>query len=98
MNLTLEKNINQLQIQTTFFRLASVSQKLFAHLVMFPDTGATIPVRFGSSPPRRSVLSPLDDLHNFFTDANQRLSFSQVRSICVNGSIDYGRFVANRFE
>ena len=27
-----------------------------------------------------------------------RLSFRQVRSICVNGSIDYGRFTANRFE
>ncbi|MEK1843417.1 MAG: hypothetical protein AAAB17_18215, partial [Pseudomonas sp.] len=37
-------------------------------------------------------------IHNFFTNANHRLSFKQVRSICVNGSVDYGRFVANRFE
>ncbi|CAI8963028.1 hypothetical protein EMIT0P43_60315 [Pseudomonas jessenii] len=37
-------------------------------------------------------------LHIFFTLANHRLSLSQVRSICVNGSVDYGRFVANRFE
>jgi len=36
--------------------------------------------------------------HNFFTIANHRLSFRQVRSICVNGSIGYGRFVANRYE
>ncbi|CAI8797255.1 hypothetical protein EMIT0196MI5_10326 [Pseudomonas sp. IT-196MI5] len=36
--------------------------------------------------------------HIFFTLANHRLSLSQVRSICVNGSVDYGRFVANRFE
>jgi hypothetical protein len=37
-------------------------------------------------------------LHIFFTLANHRLSLSQVRSICMNGSVDYGRFVANRFE
>lgn len=34
----------------------------------------------------------------FLAGANQRLSFRQVRSICVNGSIDYGRSLANRFD
>ena len=31
------------------------------------------------------------------TPRHQRLSFRQVRSICVNGSIDYGRVMAHRF-
>jgi hypothetical protein len=37
-------------------------------------------------------------VHNFFTNAIHRLSFNQVRSICGNGSVDYGRFMANRYE
>ncbi len=50
----------------------------------------------GASPLATSMHHLL--LHNFFTNANHRLSFKEVRSICVNGSVDYGRFVANRFE
>ncbi|CAI8857181.1 hypothetical protein F2A37_24040 [Pseudomonas chlororaphis] len=36
--------------------------------------------------------------HKFFTIAHHRLSFRQVRSICVNGSVDYGCFATDRFE
>ncbi len=41
----------------------------------------------GSKPPRhRGNSYPYLEVHNFFTNANHRLSFRQVRSICVNGS------------
>jgi len=54
----------------------------------------------GSKLPRHGGLSAqVFNVHNFLSPhANHRLSFKQVRSICVNGSVDYGRFVANRFE
>ncbi|CAI8851024.1 hypothetical protein EMIT0P258_20303 [Pseudomonas sp. IT-P258] len=48
--------------------------------------------------PQKEAITRRFTLHIFFTLANHRLSFIQVRSICVNGSVDYGRFVANRFE
>jgi hypothetical protein len=57
--------------------------------------GETISRRYRSD---RYVLKLTSHPHNFFTNANHRLSFRQVRSICVNGSVDYGRFMANRFE
>ena len=48
--------------------------------------------------PQETAITRHFALHIFFTLANHRLSLSQVRSICVNGSVDYGRIVANRFE
>ncbi|MBA1376604.1 hypothetical protein FHK92_01990 [Pseudomonas brassicacearum subsp. neoaurantiaca] len=59
-----------------------------------PPSGSKLPRHKGH---RRKPLHT--DVHNFPSPhANHRLSFKQVRSICVNGSVDYGRFVANRFE
>ncbi|EED43420.1 hypothetical protein EBI_26314 [Enterocytozoon bieneusi H348] len=45
----------------------------------------------------RTCGSPLGVCDKSLVCLNQRLRLNQVRSICVNGSIDYGRFMANRF-
>ncbi len=48
----------------------------------------------GDKPPRHKQHHP----HKSLPLAHHRLSFNQVRSIYVNGSIDYGRFMAKRFD
>ncbi|SEJ15237.1 hypothetical protein SAMN03159298_02275 [Pseudomonas sp. NFACC07-1] len=62
-------------------------------------SGSKLPRHKSRQPVDQSVSSAMTSAHNFPSPhANHRLSFKQVRSICVNGSVDYGRFVANRFE
>jgi hypothetical protein len=84
--------------QTVRVRIGAASQPSGSKLPRHRSQATSHKPQATSHKPQGMMRTRYLVIHNFFTNANHRLSFKQVRSICVNGSVDYGRFVANRFE